>query len=495
MKRHDAGWVCQQVAGTLVGDSATQIGPAVVIDSRKATPGSLFVAFEGENVDGHDFAQDAVNRGAAAVLVTKKTEVSVPQIIVDEIIEALSELAKALVKEAKAAGLKVIGVTGSSGKTSTKDILAQLLRAAGETVSPVGSFNNEIGLPITACQVVPSTKYLVTEMGSRGLGHVAALCDITPPDVSLVVNVGTAHLGEFGSQEVIAQAKGEIVEALDETGWAVLNLNDPLVKSMAAKTKARIAWFGTGDVQAPQDAELVVIGRHISLDDLARPTFEIEVSTPRTQFGRKISMQLSGSHMVMNAVAAVAAAVAAGVPVDQVTTQLGEVSKLSPMRMDVTELKSGAALIDDSYNANPDSMAAAISNVGRMGVARKRHYPKARTIGILGDMLELGDNAATFHYKVGEQAAEAGFDVVIAVGDFASDILAGAQDHSLVIETHEAKTHQEAADAISLRQGDVILVKASRGIALDKVAELLRTTKTKESTSQDVAKQDGKVQP
>ncbi|HNV09900.1 MAG TPA: UDP-N-acetylmuramoyl-tripeptide--D-alanyl-D-alanine ligase [Propionibacteriaceae bacterium] len=211
-------------SGTLVGPIVT-VGPDVVIDTRLASPGCLFVALPGERVDGHDFTGAAAEAGAAAVLASRTTDAPLPHVIVDDPVAGLSALAHHVVTTAD--DLTVFAITGSSGKTSTKDLLAQVLESDAPTVSPVGSFNNEIGVPLTACKVGPQTRYLVSEMGARGIGHVAWLCSIVPPEISLVLNVGTAHIGEFGTREVIAQAKGEIVEALTPDGWAVLNADDP----------------------------------------------------------------------------------------------------------------------------------------------------------------------------------------------------------------------------------------------------------------------------
>ena len=226
MDRLTASQAAELAAARLIGDPDAVVGPAVVIDSRQASAGALFVALPGERVDGHDFAATAVEHGAAAVLATRPLDLGVPQLLVPDALAGLTSLATGLTARARAAGLRVVGITGSSGKTSTKDLVAAVLRSAGPVVAPVGSFNNEVGVPLTATGVDAGTRYLVSEMGARALGDVAALCAITPPDVGVVINVGHAHLGEFGSVATIARAKGELVEALDPSGWAVLNAED-----------------------------------------------------------------------------------------------------------------------------------------------------------------------------------------------------------------------------------------------------------------------------
>lgn len=491
MKPHTSSWIANRAAGRLAGNPDVLVGPDVVIDSRKAKPGALFIAFEGEKVDGHEYVNAAVKAGAAAVMVTKEVDTSVPQIVVEDPIAALSELAKELVGEAKReTGLSVIALTGSAGKTSTKDILAQLLAATAPTVAPLGSFNNELGAPLTASQITEETKYLVMEMGARGLGHVAWLCSITPPDISLVLNVGTAHLGEFGSRETIAAAKGEIVEALSQDGIALLNFNDPLVAQMGQRTKASVCWFGVSDdplaslVEQFGVADLLVRAASVQLDELQRPSFVLETYQAGETFSVNVQLNLIGLHMVSNAVAAAAAAIAAGVSPSQVAVGLSQVRRVSPMRMELKELACGAVVIDDSYNANPDSMAAALSTLGQIGSVRKIADPKAKTVAVLADMLELGSQSEEFHYQVGRQAAQAGVDLLIAMGEYGENILAGAADCLAEINAKSGgerrqlvaklvATHQQGADAITVNSGDVVLVKASRGMKLDLVADLL----------------------
>jgi UDP-N-acetylmuramoyl-tripeptide--D-alanyl-D-alanine ligase len=283
------------VGGRLAGgaDPDARITAEVVVDSRKATPGALFAAVAGENADGHDFAAAAVADGAVAVLATRET--GVPTILVDDVVDALGKLARAVTD--RLPDTLVVGITGSSGKTSTKDLIAQVLARAGTTIAPPGSFNNEIGLPLTALSADLTTRHLVLEMGARGIGHIAYLCGIVPPRVGVVLNVGTAHIGEFGGREAIARAKGEMVESLSEDGVAVLNADDPLVRAMAERTRARVVFFGesaTADIRAED----------VRLDAVGRASF-----TLRTPDGdAPVILRLYGEHHVANALACAAVA-------------------------------------------------------------------------------------------------------------------------------------------------------------------------------------------
>ncbi|MGD7731962.1 UDP-N-acetylmuramoyl-tripeptide--D-alanyl-D-alanine ligase [Propionibacteriaceae bacterium G57] len=475
MRTRSAEWVARTVTGRLVGDVAAAVGPDVVIDSRRVTPGALFVALPGDHVDGHDYVGVAAANGAAAALVTSEQHMrghpGLAQIIVDDGVAGLSRLAEAVVADAHGSGLLVLAVTGSSGKTSTKDMLAQVLEDAGTTVAPVGSFNNEIGVPLTACRVDDQTRYLVSEMGARGIGHIAWLCSLVHPDISLVLNVGTAHLGEFGSVEGIAAAKGELVEGLGPEGWAVLNLDDTHVAAMQHRTRARLAWFSLdASASLPDGAGLLVTADEITHDDLGHHSFMMVVKAPGADDVRlPVGLALIGGHQVANAVAAAAAALAAGLAPAAVASSLNNLEHRSPWRMQLQQRADGAAIINDSYNANPDSMAAALAALSDIGAARRQQLPDTRVLAVLGDMLELGDDAAARHHRVGELAARAGVDELWAVGEFAQQLADGAAAHGVI--THIVTLHE--ASSIPLGAQDVVLVKASRGLALDKVAAAL----------------------
>lgn len=472
MKTLTTRLAAEYAGGRLVGAPDTVVGD-VVVDARKATTGALFVAIPGERVDGHDFAVQAAGNGAVAVLGTRMTEADLPHVLVTESVQGLSGLARGLVADAVAGGLVTLAVTGSSGKTSTKDLLAQVLEADGTTVSPVGSFNNEIGVPLTACAVTPETRYLVSEMGARGLGHIAWLCGIVPPQVAMVLNVGHAHIGEFGSAEGIAQAKGEIIEGLSPQGWAVLNADDPRVAAMAPRTRGRIAWFTRATEAGGADqlaGDLVVRALDVATDELQRPRFTLEVVREGQTSLHPVQLQVLGDHQVSNALAAAAAAVAAGLEPAVVAEALGAATTRSRWRMELVERADGVAVLNDAYNANPDSMAAALHTLGRMAAARREGDPRARGIAVLGDMLELGPESSELHTELGRRAGELGADEVIAVGEFAADVVAGAQAAGIPARV---LPKQQVAGSLALGGADVVLVKASRGLALETIADEL----------------------
>ncbi|MCL2316345.1 MAG: UDP-N-acetylmuramoyl-tripeptide--D-alanyl-D-alanine ligase [Actinomycetia bacterium] len=462
-----AGQVAALAGGRCAGDHARLVGPGVVADSRQVGPGALFVALPGEHADGRQFAAAAVAQRAAAVLAASELPgLGVPTIVALDPLRGLADLARGVVTEARAAGLTTLALTGSAGKTTTKDILAQLLDPDGPTVAPQGSWNNELGVPLTACRVDASTRYLVSEMGARGAGHIAWLCGITPPTVAAVTNVGTAHLGEFGSQEGIAAAKGEIVEALPSGGWAVLNADDALVAGMAARTDARVAWFSAGAPVVPaatlNEAPLSVRATGSRADDLERYGFTLTGSADGRGFAHAVRLPLVGRHLVADALAAAAMALAVGLHPGDVAARLGHLVPRSPWRMALHELPGGAVLVNDAYNANPDSVAAALDTVGRMIAARRRQWPQARACAVLGDMLELGPLAPALHREAGSRAARCGVSV-LAVGQYAADVVAGARESG-----GQARVVQYAdvPDAVPTGAGDVVLFKASRGLGL-----------------------------
>lgn len=443
------------VGGTAHGE-AEVTGPAVV-DSRLAEPGGLFVAVAGEHVDGHDFAAAAVERGAAAVLGTRP--VDAPCVVVDDVVVALGRLARHVVDRLDR--VTVLALTGSQGKTGTKDYLAQVLATAGPTVATAGNFNNEIGVPLTVLRATPETAYLVVEMGARGIGHIAELCRIVPPSIAAVLNVGTAHMSEFGSREAIARAKGEIVEALLPDGVAVLNADDPLVAGMAVRTAARVVRFGAAGPASVAELSW----RDVETDDLARPvvTFRHEGREAR------VALRQVGEHQVANAAAAAAMALAAGVPFDDVTAALADAVSRSRWRMEVTERQDGTVVVNDAYNANPASMQAAIDALAAIGARRS-----ARTVAVLGEMKELGPDSPDAHREVGAAAASAGVDVLLAVGEPAAPLAEGAERHTGWAGTAVRVADRDAALAwlrLHVAAGDVVLVKASRGAALDVLAE------------------------
>ncbi|MQY16821.1 UDP-N-acetylmuramoyl-tripeptide--D-alanyl-D-alanine ligase [Streptomyces sp. RB5] len=461
MIRLTLGEIAELTHGRLDGgaDPSAQVTGPVVHDSRQVVPGALFAALAGERADGHDFADQVTAAGAVAVLATRP--VGVPAVVVGDVIEALSALAREVVARL---GVTVLALTGSTGKTSTKDLIAQVLPRLGPTVATYGSFNNEIGLPLTALKAEESTRYLVLEMGARGIGHIRHLTGLTPPRLGLVLNVGAAHAGEFGGRDKTAQAKGELVEALPADGVAVLNADDPLVRAMASRTKARTVFFG-------EAADADVRASDVRLSDDGRPLFTLH--TPKGH--ADVIMKLYGEHHVSNALAAAAVAHELGLPAEEIAAALSEAAPVSRWRMEVTERADGVTVVNDAYNANPDSMRAALRALAAMG--RAAHEKGGRTWAVLGEMAELGDESMAEHDGVGRLAVRLNVSKLVAVGGReAAWLQMGAYNEG---SWGEESVHvSDAAAAIELlrselRPGDVVLVKASRSVGLEKVAAAL----------------------
>jgi UDP-N-acetylmuramoyl-tripeptide--D-alanyl-D-alanine ligase len=453
-------------AGGTDGDAGVMVTGPVVIDSRQAAPGALFAALPGERVDGHDYAAAAVANGAAAVLAARPLpDLAVPVIVVSDVTAALGLLARGVLGRLPRA--TVVGITGSSGKTSTKDLTAQVVERLGPTVAPEGSLNNEIGLPLTVLRADETTRYLVLEMSARGIGHIAYLTGIAPPRIGAVLNVGRAHAGEFGSIDAVAKAKGELVEALPAGGVAVLNADDPNVIAMASRTRARVV---TTSVQHSA-ADVRALG--ISLDDLGRASFTLH--TPAGS--APVTLTLHGGHHVANALAAAAVAEALGMDVAAIAAALSAATARSKKRMELHERPDGVLVVNDAYNANPDSTRAAIAALAHLtgnGTSR-------RGLAVLGYMAELGDIAAESHAEAGRLAALAGAAVVVAVGADAAPVLDGAR--SVGGWQGEAVAAPDPKSAIAelqnrLRPGDVVLVKASKAAGLWEVADGLLAEET-----------------
>jgi len=436
-------------------------------DSRTVVPGELFVAVVGENQDAHHFAAQAVRAGAVAVLADR--ELDVPCVVVDDTVLALGRLARWVVDALP--DLLVVGVTGSSGKTSTKDLLAAVLAELGPVVAPQGSFNTEVGVPLTALTVDASTRVLVTEMGARGIGHIAYLCGVTPPRVGVILNVGSAHVAEFGSRENIARAKGELAEALpgaEHGGVAVLNADDPLVAEMAVRTTASVVTYGrAADADVRADDE--------QLDDEGRATFVLT-----TPYGRApVRLQLVGAHHVSNALAVAGAALALGIPLDAVARRLSGAAPASRWRMEVTTTDDGVTVVNDAYNANPESMVAALDALVALGRGSGARPPRP-TWAVLGEMRELGDAAGAAHEQVGRVAAQRGVTNVVVVGAAASGVATGASEAGGGTVVTAVPDVDAAVSLLRERlvPGDVVLVKASRAAGLERVALALTEVTT-----------------
>lgn len=436
-----------------VGAGSVVVSADASVDSRSIQPGALFVAVVGANSDGHDFARAAGDNGAAAVLGERST--ALPTVVVTDVVEALGALARHVV--ALVPGLRVHALTGSQGKTGTKDYLAAILSAAGETVATTGNLNNELGVPLTALRVEPSTRFLVLEMGARGVGHIAYLAGLVRPDVAAVINVGTAHLGEFGSRERIAQAKGELVEALSPEGWAVLNADDPMTAAMVSRTSAHTLTFGeTGEVS----------WRDLRLDEQGRPHIELRLGDAWYPLG----LSQLGAHQVPNAAAAAAMAWVEGCSPELIVTALAHATPASRWRMERRERADGLVVINDAYNANPASMAAALAALRSVGASTGR-----RTVAVLGEMRELGAESHDAHRRLGELVANDGIDVLVCVGAAADPIAAGAAAAGAGLTVVRTDGRDEATAWVrhNVSAGDVVLVKASRGVALEQLVEAL----------------------
>ncbi len=429
-----------------------RVTAGVEVDSRLVQPGGLFVALPGERVDGHDHAAAAVRAGAVAAVTARALE-GVPCLVVADPLTGLQALAAHV--QAQAPEPTTFGVTGSSGKTSTKDLFAQVLPAFGETLAPQGSFNNELGLPLTVLRRTGRTRYAALEYSARGVGHIAFLCGIVPPHVSVVLNVGSAHLGEFGSREGIARAKGELVEAARTA--AVLNADDPLVLAMRSRTDRPVVTYGLSP-----DAD--VRGEDVVLDDLGRATFTVR--------GEQVRLQLSGEHHVHNALAVVAALLGSVTDdVAQLATLLSEATPLSRWRMEVTERADGVTVVNDAYNANPESMRAALKALAVMSAGKTR-----RTVAVLGHMAELGDDAQTAHQELGRFLVRLDVGQLVVVGEQAGGIHAGAVLEGSWGGESVHVPDVDAAIALLRRElapGDVVLVKGSRSAGLERVAAAL----------------------
>jgi UDP-N-acetylmuramoyl-tripeptide--D-alanyl-D-alanine ligase len=482
--------ICDIVGGELADISgedaaATKVTGTVEFDSRALTAGGLFLALPGARADGHDFAAAAVAAGAVGVLAARP--VGVPAIVVsphigDEtdiaasvleydtdgsgaaVLAALGRLAAAVAAELVAGGLTIVGITGSSGKTSTKDLVAAVLAPLGEVVAPPGSFNNELGHPWTVLQAGEDTDYLILEMSARHPGNIADLAAIAPPSIAVVLNVGTAHLGEFGSREAIARTKAELPQAVPASGVVILNADDNEVAAMAEQTAARV-------VRVSRSPGADVWAGPVALDAVARPSFTLHADGVDVE----VTLAVHGDHQVSNALCAAAVALECGATGAQVAAALAGAGPVSQHRMHVTTRSDGVTVIDDAYNANPDSMLAGLKSLAWMA---REGTETRRSWAVLGEMAELGDDAISEHDRIGRLAVRLDISRLIVVGTGRS---MSAMHHGAVMEGSwggEATMVADRDAALTLlraqvRPGDVVLVKASNAAGLGKLAEAL----------------------
>jgi UDP-N-acetylmuramoyl-tripeptide--D-alanyl-D-alanine ligase len=460
------GQVCEIVGGKLIGDPSIRLS-GISIDSRETHSGDLFASIIGERVDGHDFIEQASKAGVTAFLTSR--EVTGDQVVVpaspdalDPVIHAIATLSAHV--RTSMNGVEVIGVTGSSGKTSTKDMIGQVLSHVGVTHAPAGSLNNELGLPLTLLSAPVNAKYLVAEMGMRGLGHITHLCTLAQPTIGVVTNVGHAHIGEVGRIEGIAEAKSELVMAIPATGFVILNADDERVVAMRALTEATVLTFGfsnTADVRA-ENLELTPAGSY---------NFDLVCAGERTP----TSIPILGEHNVINALAAAAVGLAVGMEVKDIANALTTLKQMSKWRMEVIQLPGNLTIINDAYNANPESLTAALQTLTAIPA-------RGQTFAILGKMHELGDASEAIHAQIAKLAVELGVTHVVAVGELANSyslpaLTSNASNGDLSVSKAQESVwlpdSDKACDYIvkQVNSGDILLFKASRAEHFEVLAE------------------------
>ena len=447
------------VLGTQGRSSETPISGLSQTDSREVSEGEIFFARRGEETDGHRFIGSAIDRGAALVVGEREVDDRVPQIIVHDTTEALGALATEVVRRALAHGeLTIIGITGSNGKTSTKNLARAMAERVGPTVASVKSFNNEVGGPLTMLRVEPHTRTLVAEMGASAEGEIARLTAMAPPHIGVVLSVGLAHAGEFGGIESTHRTKTEMVRDLPETAVAILNRDDPRVAQMSESTAARVVWFGftpETDVRAT-DVQTSLTG--------TRFTLHIGGESHAVKF------PVLGEHQVMNALAAAAVGFELGVSPDSIVETLESVTKAAKWRMEVLGGRDGITIINDAYNASPDSMRAALRTLAQV------KKPAGRSVAVLGQMSELGEYSFDEHFRIGLQVVRLGISVLVVVGSEArhlhiSTVNEGSWDGESVFFT----TQDEAFDYLrrTLSRDDTVLVKSSNSAGLRMLGDRL----------------------
>ncbi|WP_026554202.1 UDP-N-acetylmuramoyl-tripeptide--D-alanyl-D-alanine ligase [Arthrobacter sp. 35W] len=458
--------------GRLAADTDPELTVALglaVTDSREAVPGSMYIAKPGESADGHDFVEAAFARGAVLALAEREVPTddggTHPAVVVEDAVLAMGALAAEAVRRIRAhSPLTVLAITGSAGKTTTKDLLAGILAPLGPTVAPRGSFNGEVGVPLTVFAADLDTRYLVIEMGATKMGQIDYLTSLVKPDIGIVLGVGSAHAGEFGGVENIARAKGELVAALAATGTAVLNYDDARVRAMAARTGAHLLYFSS---DVPADGAETVLAENAGTNADGHPEFLLRF--PATggsdvPEGFPVVSGLLGLHHVHNLLAAAAAAFVAGAPAVHIAAVLNGLAAASRWRMERTDRADGVTVINDAYNANPESMRAALRTLAELGSNAGR-----RTWAVLGEMLELGDDSIHEHDALGRVAVRLNISRLVVVGKPARAMHVGAvMEGSWGDESVFVADADEAYDLLSreLAPGDIVLVKSSNGAGL-----------------------------
>ncbi len=459
------GTLIEVTGGRLAHGPDTTVVNGLAIDSREVAPGAAFVAFAGEHVDGRRYVPQAVRAGARAVLVTDPDEElissvaelrrhDVAVVAIDDPLEAVQALAS---HHRERLHCPVLGVTGSTGKTTTKDFVAAVLARRLRVVATEGNRNNELGAPLTVMEAGAETEALIVEMAMRARGEIEQLGRIVRPTMGLVTNVGQTHIETLGSEEAIASAKGELVRSVPEKGVVFLNGDDAWTDTLAADTRAEVVRYGLGpacDVRAVD----------IEVDADGHPSLTLQ--TPSGSF--ETSLSVPGRHNAYNAAAAAAVASRLGLDREVIAEGLAE-ARVSPMRMEVFQSASGVTVINDAYNASPTSMRAGLAALDDIRVAGRR-------IAVLGDMAELGSLAELAHFELGEDVGRSRVDMLVTVGERAKRIADGARTSGLVDDViHVCADGREASDVIRglVREGDGVLVKASRVMGLEHVVEAL----------------------
>jgi UDP-N-acetylmuramoyl-tripeptide--D-alanyl-D-alanine ligase len=443
--------VAEAVGGELRGDDV-EVSRAVV-DGRAAGPGALFVAIRGERADGHDFIEQAFASGASAALV-ERVAADHPHVLVEDATDAFLALAAS---ERRAMEASVVAITGANGKTSTKDLAAAVLSTRFGVHASPASFNNEVGVPLTVLGAPPKTEMLVCELGARHVGDHARLTSVVDPDVVVVTNAGVAHLQEFGSWENVVAATAEPVEALGEGAIAVLSADDRAVRDLSERTAAEVLTFGLAD-----DAD--VRATEVELDREGRARFTLRSGGE----SEPVELSVPGAHMVPNALAAASCGLAFGLTAAECATGLKDAA-ISRWRMEISETSGGLRLVNDAYNANPDSMAAGLK--AARWIARDR-----RLVAVLGHMAELGSVSAEEHEALGRLVTRIGVDRLVTVGGEAEAIARAALLEGM--EPDAVRSVGSASEAVEdvrglARPGDVVFLKGSRVVALERVAEAL----------------------
>ena len=446
--------IATAIDAELIGDGSIIVSGSVETDSRQVTSGGLFVAKPGGVTDGHAFVESAVANGAAAVIVEHQVDTSVPQLVVKDSVLALGLLAKHVVAKVKALGeLKVIGVTGSNGKTTTKNMLREVLSTAGSTIAPEESFNNEVGAPYSMLKVEENTKFLVVEMGAGGSGTIRYLAEMCKPDIGIELKVGLAHAGEFGGISETEKIKAELVEELSSSGTAILNFDDERVMNMSAKTKAKITTFGLGEGSDYSASDVSI--------SLAGTSFEY---TAPDGFKSSVNLQILGEHHVYNALAALTTIEVLGIDRKEAIAALENMKLAEKWRMELGVAPSGLTVINDAYNASPDSMKAALQTLAQLG-----RISGKKTVAVMGEMAELGEFSVHEHDAIGRIAVRLNLGQVVVVGKGAKLIHMGASQEGSW--DGESQYFDEISNALAylremLTGDEIVLVKSSKSANL-----------------------------